>query len=327
MSTADVPSGTSQFSSSMPSIDELLRQYKACSAWKLVSMPNLTTLCHEHKCDKCSTYLEHLLITSCAGELCIRPKGLEEQLDHAWPVTMDDIRRDVGEPLAKRLDVARDLCDTRDDEVDRARQTINDLRDQLDAEHRLRCRLEEKLAKYKGKHKEESVVTMDSPLLRKRQAVGVPPPPTLPAIYMLADIPVEVPVPPPQHSTGVHVAPLEDDSTIDLFNRYYTLESNPDEAPDPLKRRLKKKNLQGGPVDHLESHPVETQDIDMSPAMGQGSDPRPFENQGTTMRPAAKQGAKQKLVASLPMSITGHVRYIIPLLYMQQWCLSFILYE
>ena len=114
----------------------------ARSTWKLVSMPNLTALCHKHKCDKCSTYLEHLLMASRAGELCTRPEGLEARLDHAWPATMDDIRRDVGEPLAKKLDVMCDLCDTRDDEVDRARQTINDLRDQLDAEHCLRHRLE-----------------------------------------------------------------------------------------------------------------------------------------------------------------------------------------
>ena len=105
MSAADVPLGTSQSSPSMPSIDELLCQYEAHSAWKLVSIPNLTTLCHEHKCNKCSTYLEHLLMASRAGELCTHPKGLEVGLDHAWPATMDDIRRDVGEPLAKKLDV------------------------------------------------------------------------------------------------------------------------------------------------------------------------------------------------------------------------------
>ena len=104
-------------------------------------MPNLTALCHEHKCDKCSTYLEHLLIANRAGELCARPEGLEARLDHAWPAAMDDIRRDVGEPLAKKLDIVRDLCDARDDEVDRSRWTISELRDQLDAEHRLRHRL------------------------------------------------------------------------------------------------------------------------------------------------------------------------------------------
>ena len=56
----------------------------------------------------------------------------------------------------KKLDVVHDghdLCDTRDNEVDRTRWTINDLRDQHDAEHRLWSRLEEKLAKYKGKQK------------------------------------------------------------------------------------------------------------------------------------------------------------------------------
>ena len=151
MSAADVPVGTWQFSSSMPSIDELLCQYKACSGWKLISMPNLTALCHKHKCNKCSTYLEHLLIAARVGELCARPDRLESWLDHAWPAVMDDIRKDVSEPLAKKLDVAHDLCNTRDNEIDCCRRMINDLHDQLDAEHHLQCRIEEKLAKYKGK--------------------------------------------------------------------------------------------------------------------------------------------------------------------------------
>ena len=159
-------------------------------------MPHLTALCHEHKCDKCSTYLEHLLIAGCTGELCAHPDGLESRLDHVWLAVMNDIHRDVSEPLAKERDVARDLCDTRDDEIDRCRRMISDLRNQFDGEHRLRHRLEDKLAKYKGKQKEELEVTMDSPLPRKRQAVGVPPPPTLPAVYMLADIPAEVAIPP-----------------------------------------------------------------------------------------------------------------------------------
>ena len=117
-------------------------------------MPNRIALCHEHKCDKCSTYLEHLLIANRVGELCACPKGIEARLDHAWPAAMNDIHRDVSKPLTKKLDVVCDLCDTREDEVNRARQMINDLCDQLDAEHRLWHRLEEKLAKYKGKQKE-----------------------------------------------------------------------------------------------------------------------------------------------------------------------------
>ena len=109
---------------------------------------------------------------------------------------------------------------------------------------------------------------MDSPLPHKRQVVGVPLPLTLPAIYMPADIPAEVPIPPPQQSTGVDTAPLEDEPTIDLFNHYYTLESNPDKAPDPLKRRSKMKKAQGGPSDCPEARSAETQDVDMSPVMG-----------------------------------------------------------
>ena len=82
---------------------------------------------------------------------------------------------------------------------------------------------------------------------------------------------------------------------------------NPDEAPDPLKRRLKKKKSQGGLTDRPEARPAETQDVDMSPVIRQGTDTRPVKKQGTTTRPAAKQGAKQKPVASLLMSITGQL--------------------
>ena len=108
-------------------------------------------------------------------------------------------------------------------------------------------------------------------------------------------------------TTGVDTAPLKDESKIDLFNRYYMSESNPDEAPDPLKRRSKKKKSQGGLTDHPEARPVEMQDVDMSPVIGQGTDTRPVEKQGTTTCPAAKQGTKQKLVVSLLMSITGQL--------------------
>ena len=67
------------------------------------------------------------------------------------------------------------------------------------------------------------------------------------------------------------------------------------------------KKAQSGPVNRPEAHAVETQDIDMSPVVGQGSDTRPVEKQGAAMRPATKQGMKQKLVALLPMSITGQL--------------------
>ena len=62
---------------------------------------------------------------------------------------------------------------------------------------------------YKGKQKEESEATMGSPLLHKRQVAGAPLPPTLPAVYMLADIPAEVDIPLPKRlkdDCGAHVA-------------------------------------------------------------------------------------------------------------------------
>ena len=98
-------------------------------------MPNLVVLCHKHKCDKCSTYLEHLLIGAHAGELCAPLDGLKAQQDHAWPTTMNDIRRDVSEPLAAKLNAAGDLCDVRDDEVNHNQWEINDLCNKITEEH------------------------------------------------------------------------------------------------------------------------------------------------------------------------------------------------
>ena len=100
-------------------------------------MPNLTALCHKHKCDRCSTYLEHLLIGACVGKLCAYPARLKEQLDDAWPTTMNDICMDVGEPLAKKLDIIHDLCDVKDNEISHDWWEINKLCDKLAEEQHL----------------------------------------------------------------------------------------------------------------------------------------------------------------------------------------------
>ena len=268
MSAADVPAGTLQFSSSMPSIDDLLHQYKARSVWKIVSMPNLTALCHKHKCDKCSTYLEHLLISAHVGELCAHPDGLKARLDHVWPAAVNDIHRDVSKPPT--------------DKINRNQQEISDLHDRLAKEHHLQRRIKEWLAQYNGKQKEESEVTMDSPLLSKRQAAGHPPPPTLLAVYMPAEIPVEVDIPPPQKSKDSHGAHVLHDPMEDMFNWEYTSKSSTHNTPDPLKRRLKKKKSQGGLANHLGPHPMEPQDVDMSPVVTQGTNTHTVEKHGAT---------------------------------------------
>ena len=257
-------------------------------------MPNPIALCHEHKCDKCSTYVEHLLIGACVGELCTRPDGLKAWLDHGWPATMNNIHRDVGEPLAIKLDTACDLCDVRDNEVDCKWWEISGLHARLTEEHRLQRRIEEWLARYKGKQREELEVTMGSPLPCKHQAVGALLPPLLPAVYMLAEIPAEVDIPLPQKSTdgcGAHVIrdPMED-----IFNLEDTSESSTNDTPDPLKKRLKKKKSQGSLANCLEPHPLEPQYVDMSPVVEQGANTCPVEKQGATMCPCCKAGCETK---------------------------------
>ena len=93
----------------------------------------------------------------------------------------------------------------------------------------------------------------------------------------------------------------------DMFNLEDTPRASTDDTPNPLKRRSKKKRFQGGLADHLEPHPLEPLDVEMSPVVRQGTDTRPVSQQGTTTRPAVKQGMKQRPVASLPMSITGQL--------------------
>ena len=218
-----------------------------------------------------------------------------------------DIRRDVGEPLATKLDATCDLCNVRDSEVDRNQWKISDLHNKLAKEHRLRQRIEERLAWYKGKQREESEVTMGSPLPCKCQVVGAPPPPPLPAVYMLAEIPAEVDIPPPQKLKDGRGAHTLHDLMEDMFNREDTSKSSTDDTPNPLKRRSKKKKSQGSLANCLEPHLLELQDVEMSPVIEQGADTCPVSQQGATTRPAVKQGTKQQLVASLPMSITGQL--------------------
>ena len=100
---------------------------------------------------------------------------------------------------------------------------------------------------------------------------------------MLADIPVAVDIPLPKWSKDDHGAHILHDLMEDMFNWNYTSESNTDDTPDPLKRRSRKKKLQGSLINCLEPHPVETQDVDMSPVLEQGTDTHPVEKQGANM--------------------------------------------
>ena len=91
-----------------------------------------------------------------------------------------------------------------------------------------------------------------------------------------------------------HTAHIIRDPMEDMFNWEDTPGASTDDTPDPLKRRLKKKKSQGGLTNHLEPHPLEPLDVEMSPVIGQGTNTRPVSQQGTTTRPAVKQGTKQR---------------------------------
>ena len=224
MSTTNVPAGISQPQSSMPSIDDLLHNFEACSAWKIISMPNLTALCHEHKCNKCSIYLGHLLLSTCVGELCTHPTGLEQWQDHVWPTTMNNIHKDVSQPLTQKLNITCNLCDVKDNQITHAHMEVIDLCDKPAEEHRLQHRLEDYLAQYKGKQRDNPEAMMGSPSLHKHQVAGDLLPSTLLAVYMPVDIPAGVDILPPKwlkDDCGVHIIhdPMED-----MFNRNYTSE-------------------------------------------------------------------------------------------------------
>ena len=72
---------------------------------------------------------------------------------------------------------------------------------------------------------------MGSPLPRKHQAVGALLPPPLPAVYMLAEIPAEVDIPPLQKLMDDHGAHIILDPMGDMFNREDTSKSSTDDTP------------------------------------------------------------------------------------------------
>ena len=59
------------------------------------------------------------------------------------------------------------------------------------------------------------------PLPHKHQVAGAPLPPTLLAVYMPADIPVEVDIPLPKKLKDNHGAHILYDPMEDMFNQHY----------------------------------------------------------------------------------------------------------
>ena len=92
------------------------------------------------------------------------------------------------------------------------------------------------------------------------------------AIYMPAEIPARVALPPPKKSKDNQGAPCPCDPMVDVFNldclHWLSCDNS---KPNPLKRRkLKTKRKQGGLADHLMPHPAHKQDDDICPTEEQG---------------------------------------------------------
>src|SRR6266481_9428770 len=113
----DVPLGTSNIQPSMPSVDDLLRDHKVKSGWKVVATTNLLTMCHDGTCAQCSSLLEHLLMANRMGEMCARPADFTRMLDHAWPATMGDIHKDVASPLLGEIENVNHVIMDCDDDI------------------------------------------------------------------------------------------------------------------------------------------------------------------------------------------------------------------
>src|SRR6266481_3039219 len=125
METCDVPMGTSIDIASTHSVDELLHNHEVKSGWKVVTSTNLTTMCHEGTCPKCSSLLEHLFIANQAGEMCACPTGLQQMLERAWLAIMADICEDVSSPLCGEIDNAVRTIMDRDKEIAWLRADLN----------------------------------------------------------------------------------------------------------------------------------------------------------------------------------------------------------
>ena len=147
---------------------------------------------------------------------------------------------------------------------------------------------------------------MGSPLPQKRQAARAPPPPTLPAVYMPADIPAEVDMPPPKRSKdncGVHVFC---DSMEDMFNQHYTSELSTDDTPNPLKRRLRKKNCKVVLLTTLSPILQKRRMSTWALSLNRAPTPTLLRNRAPP-RVLLQRDMKEKPVVLLPMFITGQL--------------------
>src|SRR6266481_5261699 len=158
MSGHNVPSGTSNIPPSTRSVDELLRDHKVRSGWKVVSTTNLLTMCHNGTCAQCSSSLEHLLIANRTGEMCARPANLTRMLDHAWPATMGDICEDVASPLLGEIENANCVIMDHDDEITHLWGEVNCLHAERDEETARRRRIEERLSRIKGTQRDNPLM-------------------------------------------------------------------------------------------------------------------------------------------------------------------------
>src|SRR6266481_549224 len=139
----DVPSGTLNIQTSMLCMDDLLHDHEVRSGWKVVATTNLLTMCHTGTCVQCSSSLEHLLITNCAGEMCTRPADLPKMLDHAWPATMSDIREDVTSPLLGEIENVNHVLMDCDNEITHLQGEVNCLHAEHNEETAHRWRVKE----------------------------------------------------------------------------------------------------------------------------------------------------------------------------------------
>src|SRR6266481_7244571 len=173
MLDSDVPSGTSNTQASTRSVDDLLRDHKVRSGWKVVATTNLLSMCHTGTCEQCSSSLEHLLTANRTGEMCARPADLPKMLDRAWPATMGDIREDVASPLLGEIENANHVITDRDDEIAYLRGEVNRLRAKHDEETARRRQIEERLSHVKGTQR-DTPLTATSASSSKQRAASPP---------------------------------------------------------------------------------------------------------------------------------------------------------
>ena len=279
----DEPLGSPAVMAATPSVAACLSTHTAKCKWVLYAADCFMAQCHKVTCATCNGYVDHLINSVESGAVPSTPHNLAKALDDAWQDSMWDICEDARHELCQELDSTCHAYDKQKAQFNQLRSDYESLKDQLDDKWKqgweaddevshLRDdidHLETQICRYKGKARDSISTVMSISSSMKRQVETSPPPSTQPAVFT---------------TSPLQAGPVGSATAPRVVNR---------SAP-PIPKRPKWYDVADWHTDPDDNTDVEAHRHGFAEGMKYA--------QHVSTGPAGK---KVKLVASLPIAITG----------------------